>query len=235
MKRLVIALLALTLLLGACASRAPASPTAAPTPTPVPKAAYVRIIQDREDTYGKGSFVESMGGYLPCGVACVALQDLNGDGLMELLLWENTLSEDDQGTALPNLARIEVWTYDNITGEAVNLYDGDPLVGGDPGAQYLSIVKLDGQWMLLTGEAGGAIDVAYRAMRYGKFEIVHTARDEFDTGEPVLYVDGEPSDEETFAAMEQNRRDLCNSYYGDEEAVRQLLNTTARTRQSLGF
>lgn len=239
MKRLLIALLALTLLLSACAQRAPAEePSAAsavPTATPAPKAVYARIVREREQTYGKGDFAETVGGFLPFGVARVVLEDLNGDGLMELLLWENTLSQDEQGNAVPGSAKIEVWTYDNITGEAVSLYEGEPLTGGDPGAQYLSLVKLDRQWMLLTGLAGGVLDVEYRALRYGRFETVHTAREEYENGEMILYVDGEPMDYEDYWAMEDTRRDLCNAFYTDEDAVRQLLNATARTRQSLGI
>lgn len=252
MKRISVLLLVLALLLCACSSSAPApaetaapaAETAAPEPTSMPEStpavpslenAYCHVVAEREAVWGAADYIQTeYGSCLPFGVACVALQDLNGDGISELLLWEGTYPESNQ----PGRANIEVWTYQPSTGEAVELYNGTPLLGGDIGGQSLMLIQLDGEWMLMLGEGGGTVDYEYLALRNGSLQTMHTAKEDYspNASESKLLFDGSEMDYEAFWDMcDRYEHMYCNASLTDTETAQRVISGTKSTRQTLGL
>lgn len=257
MKRMIVLLLALSLLLCACSSSPapapaetarPAAETAAPvsaptpeptsTPEPAPAVptlenAYRHVVAEREAVWGAADYIQTeYGSCLPFGVACAALQDLNGDGISELLLWEGTRPENNQ----PGRANIEVWTYQPSTGEAVELYNGTPLLGGDIGGQSLTLMQLDGEWMLMLGEGGGTVDFEYLALRNGRLQTMHTAKEDYSPSGSALLFDGSEMDYEAFWDMcDQYEHMYCNASLSDTETAQRVISGTKSTRQMLGL
>ena len=193
-------------------------------------AAYREIVRERERTYGIGARSLDRPDSEICwmyGVACVRLRDLDGDGVEELLLWENTLVNN-----FPAAAQIEVWTYED--GAAKELYRGFPCVGGDPSGQSLEFWQYQGEPLLVTGEAGGYLNLEYYALRDGAFVLVHTLRMS-DTNNDEYYFDGEAisSDEAWDMAMETES--LCNACVMTTADAADILRETEQTRITLGM
>lgn len=193
-------------------------------------AAYAAIVADREQAYGVGQRSPERDGSEICwmhGVACVRLQDLNIDGVEELLLWENTLTNNN-----PNIAQIEVWTYAN--GTAVELYCGSPCFGGDISGQSLELLTRGGETLLVTGTAAGEINLEYYAIRNGKMIRVHTLKDDSDDHTVCNYDEQRISSEEARKIVSASVS-LCNVCVTTPGQAAAILRETEQVRQTLGL
>ncbi len=185
--------------------------------------AYAKIVREREKTYGKAAFV---GGQWMTGVACVRLIDLNNDGTLELLLWEDTMTNGN-----PNAAKVEIWTWDGSN--AKKLYDGFPLMGGDPSGQMLTLIKMDGQYMLVTGEEGGAIDEEFYAVSGTSMVRKHTLKEIHANGKASTQLDGKAISDAKVKSLIGQSVTIVNVWMGSDSAD-DVLTETATTRSVLG-
>lgn len=193
-------------------------------------AAYADVVSEREAEYGAGLSTPDASGSGICwmhGVACVRLWDLDEDGVDELLLWENTLVD-----GFPSAATIEVWTYRD--GAAQALYRGAPRVGGDPSGQSLELLSLDGETMLVTGFAGGELELEYYALRGGVMEKTHILTQ--DASSPnVFYYDGSTISSDDAQRFLESANSLCNACAMSQADADAILRETDRTRDTLGL
>ena len=193
-------------------------------------AAYREIVREREETYGIGARSPDRPDSAICwmyGVACVRLWDLDGNGVEELLLWENTLTDNH-----PNMAQIEVWTYAN--GTAVELYCGSPCFGGDISGQSLELLTRDGETLLVTGTAAGEINLEYYAIRNGKMIRVHTLKDNAYDHSVCNYDEQQISSEEAWEIVSASVS-LCNACVMTTAEAAAILRETEETRVVLGL
>lgn len=192
-------------------------------------AAYREIVREREETYGIGARSLDRPDSEICwmyGVACVRLWDLDGNGVEELLLWENTLTDNH-----PNMAQIEVWTYAN--GTAVELYCGSPCFGGDISGQSLELLTREGETLLVTGTAAGEINLEYYAIRNGKMIRVHTLKDNAYDHSVCNYDEQQISSEEAWEIVSASVS-LCNACVLTTPDAANILRETEQTRMLLG-
>lgn len=193
-------------------------------------AAYREIVREREETYGIGARSLDCPDSEICwmyGVACVRLRDLDGDGVEELLLWENTLTDNH-----PNMAQIEVWTYTN--GTTVELYCGSPCFGGDISGQSLELLTCEGEMLLVTGTAAGEINLEYYGIRNGKMIRVHTLKDNTNDHTVCNYDEQQISSEEARKIVTASVS-LCNACVMTTADAADILRETEQTRITLGM
>ena len=192
--------------------------------------AYCKIVKEREAEYGVGKFSHYNTGSDYCwmyGVACVSLQDLDNNGVEELLLWENTLTNN-----CPNMAQIEIWSYEN--GAAIELYCGSPCLGGDPSGQSLEIMTSEDETMIMTGSAGGELDLEFYAIHNGRMVKVHTLKNDPDDHNVCNYDNQRITDEEAWDLVNASES-LCNSCTLNTDDAVAILRKTEQVRVKLGL
>ena len=106
-------------------------------------------------------------------------------------------------------------------------------MGGDPSGQMLTLIKMDGQYMLVTGEEGGAIDEEFYAVSGTSMVRKHTLKEIHANGKASTQLDGKAISDAKVKSLIGQSVTIVNVWMGSDSAD-DVLTETATTRSVLG-
>ena len=198
---------------------------------------YKEIVRKAEQEYGVAQTRPYHTLTLLWGVGGIRLLDLNNDGIDELLLWKNKVIEEYN---VPGVSTIEIWTI--IDNSPVQLYEGEPYLGGDIGTTALNVTYnvSDQEWQVIVGQYSDLCNVDYYSIRDNRFVRTHYVHEHPVQIDGTHYVETDIDGNKTYSTSYAGYRGysswqiLCNSYNYPKD-TQDFLTATLYSKTKLGF
>ena len=198
---------------------------------------YKEIVRKAEQEYGPAQTRPYHDLTLLWGVGGIRLLDLNNDGIDELLLWKNKVIEEYN---VPGVSTIEIWTI--IDNAPVQLYEGEPFLGGDIGTTALNVTYnvSDQEWQVIVGQYSDLCNVDFYSIRDNQFVRTHYVHEHPVQIDETHYVETDIDGNKTYSTSYAGYRGysswqtLCNSYNYPQD-TQDFLTATLYSKAMLGL
>lgn len=198
---------------------------------------YKEIVRKAEQEYGVAETRPYHTLTLLWGVGGIRLLDLNNDGIDELLLWKNKVVEEYN---VPGVSIIEIWTI--IDNSPVQLYEGEPYLGGDIGTTALNVTYnvSDQEWQVIVGQYSDLCNVDFYSIRNNQFVKTHYVHQHPVQIDGIHYLETDIDGNKTYSTSYAGYRGysswqiLCNGYNYPQD-TQDFLTATLYSKAKIGL